>query len=367
VTGPVLHPIAFDAIPGWTEDQHGAAIGPLRLCARHAAGAKPYRTGSLGIAAADFSGAFSALGNVDEMDDTAARSYFEWHFVAVRMETAEGPGFVTGYYEPEIGVRDRPSGQYRYPFYRRPPDLVDVDHRAAPALAADGYAFGRQASQGIVPYHDRAAIEGGMLDGMDLEIAWAADRVDVFFAHIQGSARLLHEDGRVQRIAYAAKSGHPFTAIGRVLIEKGELAAGTVTMASIRRWLAEHPARLDEIMHANRSFNFFREADQERPEDGPVGAAKVPLSAGRSVAVDRAIHTFGTPVFVDAPTLMHLSDDRPFRRLMIAQDTGTAIVGPARGDLFTGSGDIAGALAGSVKHPATFYLLLPRQAAERLL
>jgi membrane-bound lytic murein transglycosylase A len=168
----------------------------------------------------------------------------------------------------------------------------------------------------------------------------------------------------VRRVTYAAKTGHPFTAIGRVLIDRGELTPETVSMQSIRSWLADNPQRVDELLWCNRSYIFFRQADFDDPEDGPIAAAKVPLTAGRSLAVDRLLHTFGTPIFVAAETLTHIGNT-PFRRLMLAQDTGSAIIGPARGDIFAGSGSAAGDLAGTVKHAATFYMLIPAGAAER--
>ena len=190
--------------------------------------------------------------------------------------------------------------------------------------------------------------------------------MDLFFVHIQGAARLVYDDGRRSRITYAAKTGHAFTPIGRILVERGEIDRAAVTMDTIRAWLAEHPGEADALLWQNRSFIFFREAPVGDPELGPIAAAKVPLSAGRSLAVDRLLHTFGTPVFVSAPTLTHLDGGAPFARLMLAQDTGSAIVGAARGDIFTGSGPAAGALAGSVKHAADFFLLLPLAAADRL-
>jgi membrane-bound lytic murein transglycosylase A len=157
------------------------------------------------------------------------------------------------------------------------------------------------------------------------------------------------------RLSYAGKSGHDYTPIGRVLRERGALPAGGVTMASIRAWLAAHPAEANQVMWTNRSFIFFRETDGIRPTDGPLGAAGVPLTAGRSLAVDRRLHTFHSPVFVETV----LPDGAAFRRAMIAQDTGSAIVGPARGDIFFGTGEEAGAVAGAMQAEGSFYLLAP--------
>ena len=240
-----------------------------------------------------------------------------------------------------------------------------MDDTNQPADMDPSYDFARQTADGIDFYPDRQAIDAGYLDGRGLEIAWADSKVDVFFMHIQGAGRLRFGDGTVLRVTYAAKAGHPFTAIGRVLIDWDELEAGAVTMDSIRGWLADNPDRADALLWQNRSYIFFREAPVADTDCGPVAAAKVPLRAGRSLAVNRLIHTFATPFFIQADTLTHLGDG-PFRRLMLAQDTGTAIVGPARGDIFVGSGDAAGADAGSVKHNAVFYALLPLPAVRRL-
>jgi membrane-bound lytic murein transglycosylase A len=165
-------------------------------------------------------------------------------------------------------------------------------------------------------------------------------------------------DGTAMRVTYAAKSGQRFTGIGRVLADLGEIPLERVTMQSIRAWLAKNPRRVDEILWKNRSYIFFREAPVEDPMLGPVAAAKVPLTPGRSVAVDRLLHTFGTPFYIDAPSLTAFGGS--FRRLMIAQDTGSAIIGAARGDLFAGSGDAAGEIAGVVRDAADFYALLPK-------
>lgn len=169
----------------------------------------------------------------------------------------------------------------------------------------------------------------------------------------------------MKRITYAAKAGHPFSPIGRLLLDRGELDPKTISMQTIRKWLADHPDEVDGVLWHNRSYIFFREADVAGLDMGPIAAAKVPLVAGRALAVDRLIHTFGFPFFIHAPSLTHLDNGKPFARLMLALDTGSAIVGPARGDIFTGSGFEAGELAGTVRNDADFYMLLPHVAAKR--
>ncbi|MBB4186674.1 membrane-bound lytic murein transglycosylase A [Sinorhizobium terangae] len=360
-----LEPVAFSELPGWQADDPTAVIAALLRCHHHVTTAKPYKTGSLGISVADLLPAFEAARS-HVSDAAAARSFFEEQFLPFRIRTGEGGrGFVTAFYEPEIEVRAEPDEIFRFPFYRRPADLIDIDDASRPQGMDPYFAFGRLRGDEIEEYPDREAIERGFLAGRGLEIAYARSKVDVFFVHVQGAAGLLYPDGSRRRITYAAKTGHRFSAIGKLLIDRGEIDAATVSMASIRAWLAAHPEKVDEILWHNRSFIFFREASVDDDGLGPVAAAKVPLEPGRSLAVDRLIHTFGVPFYVASDTLTHLDGGRPFARLMLALDTGSAIVGPARGDIFTGSGDDAGNLAGSVRNAADFYIFVPRAAASR--
>ncbi|WP_136657970.1 murein transglycosylase A [Nitratireductor sp. XY-223] len=362
-----LIPVSFDDLPGWNYDNPSEILIGLDECVRHAEAVKPYKSGTLGLHWRDFAPPVAALRADPPANAQDARRFFEDHFVPLRIRPAEGEsGFVTAYYEPEIDVSAVRTERFRHPFHARPDDLVAVDDTNRPPGMDRGFAFGRHDAGTIGEYPDRRQIECGYLDGRSLEIAWAESRIDVFFAHIQGAARLRHADGTVERITYAAKSGHPFTAIGRVLVALGEQDPQTVSMQSLRKWLADHPARIDEILWQNRSYIFFRRAAVSDPQRGQIAAAKVPLIPGRSLAVDRFIHTYGTPIHVCAQSLVHL-DDGPFQRLMIAQDTGSAILGPARGDIFVGTGAEAGEKAGTVKNPAVFHVLAPKQAARRLI
>ncbi|MCG5476887.1 MAG: murein transglycosylase A [Sinorhizobium fredii] len=360
-----LEPVAFSDLPGWQLDDPTPVLEALRRCHHHVTTVKPYRTGSLGVSIADLLPAYEAAGAVFS-GTSEARSFFEDHFVPFRIRPEDRrTGFVTAFYEPEVEVRATADQAFRFPFYRRPADLVDVDEANRPTGMDPYFDFGRLRDGRIEEYPDRRAIEEGLLAGRDLEIAYARSKVDVFFTHVQGAARLVYADGSRRRITYAAKTGHRFSAIGKLLIERGEIDAATVSMASIRGWLAAHPEQVDEVLWHNRSFIFFREAAVEDENLGPVAAAKVPLEPGRSLAVDRLIHTFGVPFYIASETLTHLDGGRAFARLMLALDTGSAIVGPARGDIFTGSGDAAGALAGSVRNDADFFILVPRAAAAR--
>jgi membrane-bound lytic murein transglycosylase A len=364
-----LVPAPFSALPGWAEDDPSPLLAAMERCRDHIRNVKPYKTGALGITAAELLVLLDAAATVQSPSDPAAvRAFFEAQCVPFLIEKMDGSdGFVTAFYEPEVAVRAEADDEYRFPFYRRPEDLVDIEDGNRPAGFAAGFAFGRAENGEISEYADRGEIERGYLAGRGLEIAYARSKVDVFFAHVQGAARLVYPDGSVRRITYAAKSGHPFSPIGKLLIERGEIDAATVSMASIRDWLSRHEDRVDEVLWHNRSFIFFKEATVDDLSLGPIAAAKVPLVAGRSLAVDRHIHTFGLPFFISSDSLTHMDDGKPFRRLMLALDTGTAIVGPARSDIFTGSGDAAGALAGHVRNAATFHILVPKAAAERYL
>lgn len=357
---PLLSEVRFDDLPGWTEDDHAAAFAAFRRSAERVL-VKPYRSGSLGISFEMLEPAFEAARRSEMLSGKDARRFFETMF---RPFHIKAQGFVTGFYEPEIEASAARDGRFRVPFLRRPDDLVEIDDTNRPAELPPDFAFARAAPEGLVEYFDRGQIMDGALDGCGLEIAYVEDPVDAFFAHVQGAARLMMTDGTVRRITYAAKSGHPFTGIGRVLIDAGDIPEERMSMRAIRDWFAAHPDRVDGILRKNRSYIFFREAPVDDPRLGPVAAAKVPLAPGRSMAVDRLLHTFGTPFFIHAPSL-NAFDQAPFRRLMIAQDTGTAIVGPARGDLFAGSGAAAGDIAGSIRHKADFHVLVPAAAGGR--
>lgn len=352
---PLFRPVRYEDLPGWADDDPSQAYAAFRRSALHIL-TKPYKTGSMGVGFDAFAEAYAEARTVEAMDAGEARAFFERHFLPALVEVCDG--LVTGYYEPGVVASPVRTDKFTVPMYARPADLVDVDDKNRPEGMDPYLAFARQTADGLVEYHDRPMIDSGVLAGQGLEMAWFADKVDLFFVQVQGSARLLMTDGSKRRVGYTAKTGQRFTAIGRELVNLGELRLETVTMQSIRAWLKANPERVDEILHRNRSYVFFQEFDPGDPSLGPVGAAKVQLTDWRSVAVDRLLHTFGTPFYIDAPGLRAFG--APFRRLMIAQDTGSAIVGPARGDLFAGSGDTAGEIAGVVKAAASFYALLPR-------
>lgn len=354
-----LIPVTFATIPGWREDDHAAALAAFRRGAAVLASHPPKRR-RIGV---DPEALAAAIRRGDalpsEVEADAARDFFETSFIPLEVRPHDGPAFYTGYYEPIVAGSRTPSAAFRTPLHAPPAELVEIDPDNPPPGIEPGYRFALRTAGGYVPCFDRGQIQAGALRRLGLEIAFVADPVEAFYIHVQGSARLRLVEGGEMRITYAAKSGHPYTAIGRELVAMGAIEKGGATMAAIRAWLAAHPDRVPEVLALNHSYIFFREAAVDDPALGPVAAAKVPLTAGRSLAVDRLIHSFGSPVFVEAT----LPGGAPWRRLMVAQDTGSAIVGPARGDIFTGSGDAAGEIAGALQSCGRFILLVPRGAA----
>lgn len=363
VLSPLLKPVSYAQLPGWTADSHARAFTAFRRCAARER-TKPYRTGSLGIDGEAFGPAYAAAASSGSLADSDARAFFESFFIPCHVLPDAGTeGLVTGFYEPVVDASSARDGKHAVPLLSRPSDLIDIDDSNRPPGFDPCFAFGRLTATGIEEYPDRRRIESEGLGSAATALAWLASKVDAFFIHVQGAARLRLEDGTQRRITYAAKSGHRFTGVGGLLVAMGEIAQAEISMQSIRRWLHAHPDRVDEILWRNRSYIFFRQTPLGDPDAGPVAAAKVQLEPGRSVAVDRLIHTFGTPIHIDAPALERFGR-APFRRLMIAQDTGSAITGSARGDLFAGSGDAAGEIAGAINHKAGFYALVPRQLVE---
>lgn len=356
---PPLERADWADLPDWDNDDHVSAFAAFQRSAQRAL-VKPYRTGSLGIAAQSFGPAFAEARLLSGPGPQKAKKFFETHFLPFRIRPdGAAHGLVTGFYEPVAEASPVRTDEFRYPVLARPADLEDVTDANRPDGMDPYLAFARRTASGLTEYFDRHAVETGALDGHGLEFAWLKDKVDLFFIHVQGAARLVFPDGHTLRITYAAKTGQRFTGPGHVLASLGEIPLQDVTMQSIRAWFKANSGRIDEILWRNRSYIFFRPAQVDDPALGPVAAAKVPLTAGRSMAVDRLLHTFATPFFVSAPGLTAF-DGKPFARLMIAQDTGSAIVGPARGDLFAGSGDAAGEIAGVVRNAADFWALVPK-------
>ncbi len=356
----VLEPVALTALPGWADDDPSAALPALRrscdALSNQPAG-KPVGPDGIGGNAGDWHAACTGLADVADGDATALRAWLARWFRAFRVtDNGAADGLITGYYEPELrGSRER-SARYNVPLYRRPPDLVTVDLGAFRSSLKGERIAGRVDGRRLVPYASRAGIVAGALADRGLELVWVDDLVDAFFLQIQGSGRVVLEDGTVLRVGYDGTNGRPYTSIGRELARDGTMPVADITMQSLRGWLAAHPEAGRNLMDRNASYVFFRAL----PGDGPVGAEGVVLTPGRSLAVDRQFLPLGAPVWL--ATTDPLDPDRPLNRLMVAQDTGGAIRGPVRADLFWGHGADAAERAGRMKQSGMLYLLLPRTA-----
>lgn len=354
----VLAPADFSELAGWADDDVGAAIPAfLKSCLRIEKLAPNAALDPAGIMgrAGNWRALCQSARRLTANDSLAARRFFESEFRPWRIrDAAESSGFATGYFEAELKGARKPDARYRFPIYRPPADLVAADLGAFRPDWRGQSLTGRIEKGRLVPYHDRAAIEGGALAGKGLEILWVDDARDAFFLHVQGSGRAIMKEGNAIRLGFAGRNGHAYTAIGRVLVERGVLTLDSVTMQAIRDWIAAHPTEGAELMRQNRSYIFFREIAGE----GPLGAEGVALTPERSLAVDPAFVPFGLPLYL--ATRDPLDPARPLARLAVAQDQGSAIKGPLRVDLFFGSGPKAAGAAGAMKHPAELFVLRPK-------
>lgn len=285
----------------------------------------------------DWRASCEAAAAVPKDDAAAAHRFFEEYFTPLAVaDYGENEGLFTGYYEIELKGSRRRWGRYQSPIYRRPPEL------------GPNFRF------------SRAEIEDGVLAGRGLELFWVDDPIDAFFLQIQGSGIVRLKNGRAVRVGYDGQNGRPYVPVGRLLIERGAIERAALTMTSIRVWMKEHPAAGAALRREDPSYVFFREVAGA----GPIGAEGVALTPERSIAVDRAFIALGIPIWVEADA--RFASAEPVRRLVVAQDTGGAIKGPVRGDLFWGSGGAAGLRAGATNARGRCYLLLPRSVAARL-
>ena len=363
----VLQRVAFADLPGWGEDAVGDAIPAfLRSCRKLRRMRDSERVGrtDTGGLVSDWRRACEQAERVSPADHAAARAFFEKEFVPLlASNNADAVGRFTGYYEPLLRGSRRRRGKYRTPLHRRPPDLVMVDLSKFLSDSRGRRVWGRVVGNKLEPFDTRADIVGGSLAKKKLELIWVDDPVDAFFVQVQGSGRVQLDTGEQVRIGYAATNGHRYTAIGRVLIQEGHLTRETVSMQSIRAYLEAHPDRADQVMNSNASYVFFELIEG----DGPIGSQGVVLTDGRSMAIDRNYIPQSAPLFLDtvAPVAGG-TGEQPLRRLVIAQDTGGAILGPVRGDVYWGGDDAAADVAGRMKSTGRYFLLLPGAAAARL-
>ena len=345
VSYPTLKPVEWNAIPFWKEDAVSEAWGAfLQSC-------------STLIKRAAWQGVCSEAMAIPPPDDTATRAFFEQRFQPYQATQEDGSaeGMVTGYYEPLLkGDRVR-TARARYPLLAAPDDLITVDLTNIYPELKNLRLRGKLIGNKVVPYPTRKEIEAANGSFNGTPIAWANDPVDLFFLQIQGSGRIELPDGAHMRIGYADQNGHPYLSIGKLLVERGELKLEQASMQGIKNWGTKNPDKLPELLASNPSYVFFRELPNGL--SGPLGALGVPLTGGRSIAVDPRFLPLGAPVFL---ATTQPNSPQPLNRLVMAQDTGGAIRGGVRADFFWGFGHAAGELAGRMKQRGRMWVLLPK-------
>jgi membrane-bound lytic murein transglycosylase A len=356
--GSQLEPIKWTELAGWSADDHLAAFEAFQASCR-ALRKNPHPGDDRPIQRALWNVCRRAL-DLHPQDSHSARALFEDNFHPVRIAPlGEAAGLLTGYFEPIVQGSSRPNSEFHVPVYRRPPDLVAVGYKPGTnAFPNKSARIGRRDEKGqLVPYYDRAAIEAGALEGQNLEICWLKNPSDLLTIQIQGSGRVILEDGTPLRISYDSFNGYSYASSSGGALNKPNQARRGKTSNQRRR--TAPPDETAKAHAINRSYVFFRITGLSNDGEA-IGAQGVPLTPGRSIAVDR-LHDYGTPFFIEAnlpiESAKHAS---AFQRLMIAQDTGSAIVGPARADLYLGAGDDAGHIARRIRHPGRFVMLIPR-------
>lgn len=344
---PLMTPTVFDALPGWRQDDVRQAW--------------PAFAASCSVLAkqADWQAACAAARAVDGRNASAVRAFFETWFVPNQLRAPDGAdtGLVTGYYEPMLHGARRGGGAYQTPLYQAPDDLVTVDLASVYPALKGMRLRGRLVGNKVVPYGTRADIARAGVAGK--ELVWVDDPVEAFFLEVQGSGRVQLDTGETVRIAYADQNGHPYKAIGKWLVEQGELTPASVSAQAIKAWIAAHPQRRDELLNVNPSYVFFREERLPDASVGPKGALGVALTPGRSVAVDAAFVPLGAPLFL---ATTEAGSATPMQRLVMAQDTGGAIKGAVRADFFYGFGADAANRAGLMKQRGAVWVLVPKSA-----
>ena len=312
----------FEALDGWRDDNHVQALQSfLATCDL--------------IKTPDWQPICAMAADVPK-DDASARSFFELFFKPVVV--GNPPALFTGYFEPELDGSPIRTGRFKYPIYRRPPEL----------------------QEGMI-YHTRSAIEGGAIAGRGLELAWLDDPVDVYFLQVQGSGRIRMTDGTVVRVGYAGKNGHAYRSVGQEMVRRGTHSLDQVSAPEIANYVRSNPGSGQDLLDTNPSYVFFRKIGTLKAEDGPIGAMGRSITTLRSIAIDPKFTPLGAPVWIEK------DGRRPIRSLMVAQDTGGAIKGMQRADIFYGTGSDAGQAAGTVKDPGRMVLLLPIDRAFAML
>ena len=349
-----LNQVGFNNLPGWRADNHRAAfLTFLRSCNK------------LGKQRDGLSRACRKARSLPHnLSSAQAKAFFEAYFAPHKVLSGGSRGLLTGYYEPVIRGSRTHTGAYTIPLYRRPSDLValhgkEMRRKARRFGLPAKLTYARLGGGKLSPYMTREQIESGGLRGRGLEILWLSDPVDAFFLHIQGSGIIVLQDGTRVRVGFDGKNGYGYTSVGRSLVRSHTISRKQATLDGVKGWLRANPVEGRRAMWLNKSFIFFRELPNDRQMDGPIGAQGVPLVGGCSLAVDRRHYRLGLPIYLNVKGYSR-NGKGSFQRLMIAQDTGTAIRGAKRGDIFWGSGFDAGEKAGGTYHRGEFYVLLPR-------
>ncbi len=355
--------MAWSSLEGWAEDDHAAAFATFMKSCNAILGGPPGQRAARPMYGALRDVCVRAIAKRPS-NAGEARAFFEQNFRPVHISPlGESDGFLTGYYEPIVdGSRER-NEEFIHPLYRKPAGLLAGGRMAAKTVVT-GVKKGkskRVRKAKFVPFYDRTAIENGAIAGRNLEICYLKDPIDAFFVEIQGSARVRMPDGSLLRVNYAAQNGHKYFAVGKVLVDRNVFTREEMSMQRIRQWMVENPEEGQKLRRMNKSVVFFRETTLADHEEA-AGAQGVSLTPGRSIAVDRKLHVYGTPFFITGS--LPIESEQPttvFRRLLIAQDTGGAIVGPARADIYFGAGDGPADIAGRMKHPGKFVMLVPNE------
>lgn len=331
-------------LDGWSEDDHEAAL-------------QAFLTSSATSASSDLRSLVEAAAGASGR----ARAFFETYFEPHRVAADPGSSLLTGYFEPEVPAsRTRISG-FDVPLHCRPANLVTIIAEAdRGSVPAETRTHMLDTPEGLRVAPTRQEIDQGALDGLCRDLFYVADEIDRFIMQVQGSAALRLQDGTLTRVTYDGKNGHPYTSLGRLLVERGEIPSHEMSLARLVAWLKADTERARRTIWANRSYVFFRELPADEAS-APIGVMGTPLVPGRSLAVDPAHNPLGLPMYVEAPDLISVTG-APFRRLLVAHDVGSAIKGRSRGDLFVGTGTEAGLIAGAIKHPVRFTRLHPRSA-----
>jgi membrane-bound lytic murein transglycosylase A len=310
----------------------------------------------------------------EALDAHDARGFYEKMFVPHLIEplcratdTPAEPAFFTAYYRPEVPASLVRTSVFREPILARPADLVTPPSSGDPVLPAGLTSARRTADGGLAPYPTRAEIDRGALGSRALPIAFVEDAIEAFMIQVQGSARLRLADGRAIDLTYAGRNGHPYASIGKMLLAENEIDSAAMSLDRLKNWVRRNGQELGDrgrnLLHRNPSFVFFASSVADETSPGPIGAAGLPLTPFRSIAVDRHLWAYGLPFWIEAQLPWQDGADSTFVRTMVAQDTGSAIIGPARADLYFGSGAIAGQLAGGIRHAGRMLVFLPREDA----